>query len=127
MPAPIALSHSLHIRSSGSGMITGLGEERRPLLLLVDPYVNHLEPEIGKATILVLKRLGYDPELCFMDCSLRLLVSEGFLDEAKNGLKRLRDDLISRQTMPIVGLEPAELLLLRDEAAVLLGDAWPKN
>lgn len=128
MPAPMALSRRVSLRGvDKAGMATGLGEDRRPLLLLVDPYVNHLEPEIGEAAILVLQRLGYEPELCFMDCSLRLLVSEGFLDEARNGLKRLRDDLISRRTMPVVGLEPAELLLLRDEAVTLLGDAWPAD
>lgn len=123
MPAPMALSRRVGLRE-GAGVVAGFGEERRTVLLLVDPYVNHLEPEIGEAAIIVLRRLGYAPELCFMDCSLRLLVSEGFLEEARNGLQRLRDDLISRGTMPIIGLEPAELLLLRDEASALLGDTW---
>lgn len=124
MPAPMALSRRVSSRER-AGARGSIGDERRKVLLLVDPYVNQLEPEIGEAAISVLQCLGYIPELFFMDCSLRLLVSEGFLDEARDGLWRLRDDLIPRGAMPIVGLEPAELLLLRDEAAALLGDTWP--
>lgn len=124
MPAPMALSRRVSSRKRARAA-AGLGDERRTVLLLVDPYVNQLEPEIGEAAISVLQCFGYTPELYFMDCSLRVLVSEGFLDEARSGLRRLRDDLIPRGAIPIVGLEPAELLLLRDEAAALLGDTWP--
>ncbi len=121
MPAPVAMS-----RHAGNAK-NSRGERLRPVLLLIDPYVNHIEPEIGEAAMLVLRRLGYDPELYFMDCSIRLLVSEGFLEEAKKRLRRLLDDLHFRDAMPIIGLEPAELLLLRDEAPALLGDAWPDD
>lgn len=122
LPAPVALSRRINSRES---VDDGAGSGERKVLLLVDPFVNHLEPEIGEAAIFVLRRLGYVPELYFMDRSLRVLVSEGFLDEAKTGLQRLRDDLLARGTMPIIGLEPSELLLLRDEAVALLGGAWP--
>lgn len=118
LPAPEALSRRTSVRA-------GQRAGQRTVLLLVDPYVNHLEPEIGAAALLVLQRLGYTPELYFMDRSIRLLVSEGFLDEARAGLQRLRGDLLARGTMPIIGLEPSELLLLRDEAVALLGNAWP--
>ncbi len=123
MPAPVALSR----RMGGHAWVEPVTRVPAglPVLLLVDPYINHLEPEIGEAAISVLRHLGYAPEVHFMDCSLRLLVSEGFLDEAKKGLRRLRDDLILRGKVPLIGLEPAELLLLRDEAPALLGDAWP--
>ncbi len=120
MPASVALSR----RITASPVTVAAKVGLRPVLL-IDPYVNHIEPEIGEAALLVLRRLGYDPEPYFMDCSLRLLVSEGFLDEARKGLQRLRDQLISRGAVLIIGLEPAELLLLRDDAADLLGDAWP--
>ena len=121
MPAPTALSRRKKTTPAGTTLEDGL----RPLLLLIDPYTNHIEPETGEAAIFVLRHLGYDPVPCFMDCSLRLLVSEGFLDEARNGLRRLLDNLASLNTMPVIGLEPSELLLLRDEAPALLGDAWP--
>jgi FAD/FMN-containing dehydrogenase/Fe-S oxidoreductase len=94
-----------------------------PVLLLVDPYVNHFEPEIGKAAISVLRHLGYIPKIHFMDCSLRLLVSEGYLDEAKEGLRRLQAAMIPHGEIALIGIEPAELLLLRDEATAL-GNAW---
>ncbi len=119
MPAPVALSRHAGIAKNGRG------ERLRPVLLLIDPYVNHLEPETGEAAMLVLRRLGYEPAPCFMDSSIRLLVSEGFLEEAKKRLRRLLDNLLFRGEVPIIGLEPAELLLLRDEAPALLGDAWP--
>lgn len=120
LPAPKALS-----RRNETVPATKQGDGLRPIWLLIDPYINHLEPEIGEAAIFVLRHLGYDPEPYFMDCSIRLLVSEGFLDEAKKGLRRLLNNLILRGAMPIIGLEPSELLLLRDEALALLGDAWP--
>ena len=122
MLAPVALSKQLSGRAGADqvGKTTGW-----PVVLLIDPYVNHFEPEIGKAAISVLRHLGYTPEVHFMDCSLRLLVSEGFLDEAKNGLKRLQDGLLHSGALPIIGLDPAELLLLRDEATALLNEAWP--
>ncbi len=126
MPAPMAMSRrmaSLAATKPVASVSAG-----RPVLLLVDPFVNHVEPEIGEAALAVLRQLGYAPELHFMDCSLRLLVSEGFLDEAKKGLQRLRDGLILRGDVPVVGLEPAELLLLRDEASALLGEnKWPAD
>lgn len=124
MPSPRALSYRDGVRPTAG--ITP-EEKGQLVLLLVDPYINHLEPEIGEAAILVLRRLGYEPELYFMDCSLRLLLSEGFLDEAKNRLRCLMDDLVPKGTVPIIGLEPAELLLLRDEAGALLNDAWPAD
>ncbi len=124
MPAPVVLSRRAGARYT---TVTTPGDGLRPVLLLVDPYVNHLEPEIGEAAIFVLQRLGYDPELCFMDSSIRLLVSEGLLGQAKKRLRCLLDDLISRGAKPIIGLEPAELLLLRDEAPALLGDAYPAD
>ena len=120
MPASIALS-----RRKEAAPATEQGDAQRPIWLLVDPYIDHFEPEIGAAAIFVLRRLGYDPRPYFMDCSIRLLVSEGLLDEAKKSLRRLLGDLTPRGAIPIVGLEPSELLLLRDEAPALLGDAWP--
>jgi FAD/FMN-containing dehydrogenase/Fe-S oxidoreductase len=125
LPAPVALS----CQKGGRTKVGSLAAKRtgQSVLLLVDPYTNHLEPEIGEAAISVLQHLGYTPKLHFMDCSLRLLVSEGFLDEAKAGLNRLRDELIACGEMPVIGLEPAELLLLRDEAFGLLRAAWPAS
>jgi Fe-S oxidoreductase len=123
-PASIALSQRVRLRMK-TGLTASHGDVQRRVLLLVDPFVNNFDPEIGEAAFLVLQRLGYVPEFYFMDCSLRLLVSEGFFEETKNGLLRLRNDLNSREPMPIIGLEPAELLLFGDEAPLLLGDAWP--
>lgn len=121
MLAPVALSRGIGKRAMIKEA-TGA-----PVLLLVDPYTNHLEPEIGEAAISVLRNLGYAPMPFFMDCSLRLLVSEGFLDEARAGLGRLQDKLAAVDEMPIIGLEPSELLLLRDEAVDLLGKEWPSG
>jgi len=121
MPVKVPLSR----RSSATSLSsTGAAISKNPVLLLIDPFINHLEPDIGEAAISVLQRLGYSPKIYFMDCSLRFLVSEGFLDEAKAGLLRLSDALAESEPMSIIGLEPSELLLLREEAPVLMGAAW---
>lgn len=95
------------------------------VLLLVDQFNNQLEPDVVKAAIQLLNRLGYNVVTYIMPVSIRLLVSSGFLAEAKESLIRLSDILFSFDARPIIGIEPAELLLLRDEAPKLIKDRWP--
>lgn len=124
MPAPITLRQRRARLGMAATEELDVNKEHVRVLLLVDPFVNHFDPEIGEVTLSLLQRLGYLPDVFYLDCSLRLLVSEGCLEEAKQKLRELYVGLSSYGDIPIIGLEPAELLLLREEAPALLEDEW---
>ncbi|MBN1947126.1 MAG: FAD-binding protein [Bradymonadales bacterium] len=92
------------------------------LLLLVDPFTNHLEPEVAQAAVELLEAAGFSvvvPERC---CSARSLISRGLIREAREMLTEAIERLYphAEQGVPLVGLEPSELLTYRDEAPDLV-------
>lgn len=95
------------------------------LVVLVDIYSRWLHPQQTQATIRVLQQMGYAVEPIWLKASPRLLISHGFLAEAKHVL----DDLIAEygdlcdDAEAIVGIEPAELLVWRDDGVALLADS----
>ncbi|MGM0745756.1 MAG: FAD-binding and (Fe-S)-binding domain-containing protein, partial [Bacteroidota bacterium] len=97
---------------------------RKQVMLLVDLFSNYHEPEIAKAACQVLNRLGYSVIVPGIFPTGRPQISKGFLDEAKEICETNIRRLISfaEQEIPIVGLEPSEILTLRDEYTDLCGD-----
>jgi len=87
------------------------------VVLLVDIFTNYHEPEIAKAALNVLRKLGYHVIVPEYMASGRPQISKGLLEEAKQlfekNLQRLQP-FITDGT-PIIGLEPSEILTLRDE------------
>jgi FAD/FMN-containing dehydrogenase/Fe-S oxidoreductase len=103
----------------------------RRIVLLVDTFNRYFEPENAWAAERVLARAGYrvttpEPGCGRPLCCGRTFLAAGLVDEARKEARRMLDALapaIAAGT-PIVGLEPACLLTLRDELPVLLaGDA----
>jgi FAD/FMN-containing dehydrogenase/Fe-S oxidoreductase len=99
--------------------------DRPGVLLWVDTFTNHLTPEVGRAAVEVLTDAGYqvsipDKSVC---CGLTWL-STGQLDGARRQLRRTLDALepALADGVPIVGLEPSCLALLREDARRLLPD-----
>ncbi len=97
------------------------GSERE-VLLFVDTFSNHFEPENAAAARDVLEAAGYRVHLqATRDqrpvCCGRTLLAAGLVDEAKNEARRLLDTFLPfvERGVPIVGLEPSCLLGLRDE------------
>lgn len=90
---------------------------RGRVLLLDDCFTTYNEPRIGKAAVTLLETLGYRVERTGLDCCGRILISKGFLTEARNLIQRQASWLASRLTddAPILGLEPSCLLTLVDE------------
>ncbi len=97
---------------------------RRRVALFIDIFTNYHEPEIGKATVKVLEKMGFEalvPD--FMELG-RTQLSKGFVKQAK----KLANKNIAKlhayadQNIPIVGLEPSEILTLRDEYLDLCDD-----
>ncbi len=104
--------------------------DRKKVLLLVDLFTNYHEPEIAKSACHVLNRLGYSVIVPGIFPTGRPQISKGFLGEAKEicekNIHRL-SPFVDRE-IPIVGLEPSEILTLRDEYTDLCSeDLLPKS
>ncbi|MCF6344949.1 MAG: FAD-binding oxidoreductase [Thiomicrorhabdus sp.] len=91
--------------------------------LLCDVFSLRQEPEVAKATLSCLQKMGVAVKPVYLTHSPRALISQGLLQEAKTVLK---DILSQMQTVKpeekVIGIEPAELLVWRDVLGALLPD-----
>jgi len=94
------------------------------VVLLVDIFTNYHDPEIGKSAVQVLESLGYDVHVPDFHEVGRPQISKGMLTHAKQvldeNLPRLAN--FAENEIPIIGLEPSEILTLRDEYLDLCDD-----
>ncbi|GKT12662.1 MAG: hypothetical protein ISEC1_P1641 [Thiomicrorhabdus sp.] len=89
--------------------------------LLCDLFSQRQEPEVGKAALSCLHKLGYQIKPIYMKHSPRALISQGLLDEAKSALLGMLNQLSTlKEGDLVVGIEPSELLVWRDEVKSLL-------
>src|SRR5436309_956120 len=110
----------------GATQRSGEGD-RREVMLLVDTFNRYFEPENAWAAERVLARAGYrvntpEPAVGRPLCCGRTFLAAGLVDEAKTEARRMLDALAAAVAAgtPIIGLEPACLLTLRDEFPSLL-------
>ncbi len=110
----------------GATQRSGEGD-RREVMLLVDTFNRYFEPENAWAAERVLTRAGYrvntpEPAVGRPLCCGRTFLTAGLVDEAKAEARRMLDALAAAVAAgtPIIGLEPACLLTLRDEFPSLL-------
>ncbi|MEN8216069.1 MAG: 4Fe-4S dicluster domain-containing protein [Pseudomonadota bacterium] len=92
------------------------------VILLCDIFTQYHEPQIAQAAIQFLEHNGYSITPIFLTDSPRLLISQGLLKPAKKALGQIIEhcyDLVKSGTN-LIGLEPSELLTLRDEAIDLV-------
>lgn len=127
LPLPSARS----FLSSQSAEVVGDGSAGE-VVLLADTFSNHFEPEIAHAALAVLTAAGYRVHLArgLRDerplCCGRSFLSNGLVDAAREEATRLLNALrpYAERELPIIGLEPSCLLMLRDEYHALgLGEA----
>lgn len=94
--------------------------------VFIDEFSNYNDLEVGKSTILLLKKLKYNIKLLPIKESARSFISKGFIRKAKkiinSNLKRLSQ--IAKDDFPIVGIEPSAILGFKDEFLTL---ALPEN
>jgi len=94
-----------------------------PVVLFVDTFTELNHPELGHAAVRVLEAAGCQVLLATgQGCCGRTMVSKGLLGKARDCAQRNVKTLsrYARQGIPIVGLEPSCLLMLRDEYLDLL-------
>jgi FAD/FMN-containing dehydrogenase/Fe-S oxidoreductase len=94
----------------------------KEVLLFVDTFNNHLEPDNARAAQRVLEAAGYTVHFNTRTgerplCCGRTFLAAGLVEQAKHEARRLLDTLqpFVARGVPIVGLEPSCLLSLRDE------------
>ncbi len=106
---------------------TAQGCSDREVLLMPDTFNRYFEPENLRAAVRVLSASGYRIRVVASDdgspvCCGRTLLAAGMVDEARAAAGRLiavTRSAIARG-LPLVGLEPACVLGLRDEYRALL-------
>ena len=96
----------------------------KKVALIPDLFTNYHDPHIGKSAVKVLEALGYEVLLPDITELGRTQISKGMLDAARKLLNTNIPVLeaYARQDIPIVGLEPSEILTLRDEYLDLCDD-----
>ncbi|HVI51467.1 MAG TPA: 4Fe-4S dicluster domain-containing protein [Candidatus Sulfotelmatobacter sp.] len=101
--------------------------DRGPVVLFVDTFAHHFEPEVAEAAYQVLSAAGYrvsiaqpaaddaEPERPL--CCGRTYLSTGMVPQARREAERVLAALrpALKAGTPVVGLEPSCLLALRDE------------
>jgi Fe-S oxidoreductase len=124
------------IQSRVSSPVSVLSENRLPeVVLLIDTFTRHYEPDIAEAALRVLEAGRYqvtiatttndtqDPERPL--CCGRSYLAQGMIDEARYEANRMLDALLPhvRAGRLVIGLEPSCLLGLRDDyLAMRLGE-----
>jgi glycerol-3-phosphate dehydrogenase subunit C len=110
-----------------AGHVVSREGERGEVILFVDTFCHHFDPEIAEAAVTVLSSSGYtvriakpapddaepDRPLCCGRTYLTTGMVENARAEGKRVLTALRPEI--EKGTPIVGLEPSCLLSLRDE------------
>jgi Fe-S oxidoreductase len=94
----------------------------REVLLFVDTFNNHMEPDNARDAQRVLEAAGFTVHFNTREgerpvCCGRTFLAAGLVDEAKREARRLLDTLMPfvERGVAVVGLEPSCLLSMRDE------------
>jgi len=101
-------------------------QTHKRVALLCDIFTQYHEPKIGQAAIQFLEYNGYQVIPIFLPQSPCLLISQGLLKQAKKALKQLSeqieqcDELLQQSGVNIIGIEPPEIMTLRDGAIDLV-------
>jgi FAD/FMN-containing dehydrogenase/Fe-S oxidoreductase len=110
----------------GRALARNRAASKGKVVLMVDTFNNYFEPENARAAMRVLEAAGYDVQPAKAPsgerplCCGRSYLAKGMVDEARAEARRLVDALVAHGDAPVIGLEPACLLTLRDELQVLL-------
>ncbi|BCN93941.1 oxidoreductase [Thiomicrorhabdus immobilis] len=91
--------------------------------VLCDLFSQYQEPRVGQAVLEVLHKLGLEVVPVYLEHSPRALISKGLLKHARKALLATIYAMEDYQSQDlIVGIEPSELLVWRDEAKDLLSN-----
>ncbi len=92
------------------------------VVLFCDEFTNYNDVEVGKKTIQLLWKLGYEVQIIRHVESGRSYLSKGMLREARQLAEKnvsLFAEIVNAQ-VPLIGIEPSAILTFRDEYRELL-------
>ncbi len=94
--------------------------------VVADISSQYFDTNIGKSVINFLSECSVNINVIFSDNSIAAMISHGLLDEAKSELQILHSQLnnVAKNDL-IVGIDPSEVLVWRDEAKDLLNCELP--
>ena len=97
---------------------------RGTVVLLPDTFTNYNHPDLGRAAVKVLERLGYSVVVPNMVCCGRPMLSAGMIDKARANAAANVDAIhpYVQKGARVAGLEPSCILTFRDEYLDLLED-----
>lgn len=126
-PQPFAGFAAAKVAAPPAGTDAPAAGARGPVILFVDTFCHHFDPEVAEAAVTVLESAGYSVRIARPDpadaepdrplCCGRTYLTTGMVDKARGEARRVLEAFkgeIAAQT-PIIGLEPSCLLSLRDE------------
>lgn len=95
---------------------------RGTVALFPDTFMLYNYPQVGRAAVELLERLGYDVILAQAGCCGRTMISKGLLKQAARAAARNVEALLplAADGIPILGLEPSCILTFRDEVPDLV-------
>jgi Fe-S oxidoreductase len=94
--------------------------------VIADIFTQYYDVNIGKDALNFLKMCNVNINVILPTNSIVAMISHGLLNEAKNALKLLSSQLSNATKHDlIVGIEPSESLVWRDEAASLIKEKVP--
>lgn len=92
-------------------------QNAQKVILFNDCFMTYNYPQVGRTTVELLERAGFEVLLVDKACCGRPMISKGFVEEARRcaakNVEALKD--YAAQGIAIVGCEPSCLLTLRDE------------
>ena len=94
--------------------------------VVADIFTQYYDVNIGQDVLNLLKKCKVNVQVAFPKKSIVAMISHGLLNEAKNELKLLCSELNNTaKNNLIVGIEPSEVLIWRDEAKSLIDGKLP--
>ncbi len=102
----------------------GVVRSKQKVVLFVDVFTNYTEPEVAISALKVLEEMGFEVIIPKAMEAGRPQISKGFLEEAQKICYQVLDEMedFVKAGIPVVGLEPSEILTLRDEFLELCTD-----
>jgi Fe-S oxidoreductase len=95
--------------------------------VICDPYTQYYDVEVGKDFLTFLQTCKINVNVIFSKYSIRALISNGLLDDAKHAINETISQLKSVSSNNfITGIEVSEVLTWRDDIKDLLDDNPPK-
>ena len=97
---------------------------KEKVVLIVDVFTRYHEPDIAVSAIEVLTKMGYGVQIADFQELGRPHLSRGLVREAKKIMQHNLPmlNIWAEKGMPIIGLEPSEILTIRDEYVDLCED-----